>query len=171
MHSTPARRLAVAAISLGILAGCGGDDGAGGDASDDTSGGGGGAELSADQQAVVDEMMSSAETQSFDVDRACVEQVAAKLSDADAALLAADPTAEVSEAADDLSSELFGCIDSDDLADGYVQELEAAGTVFDEQCVRDAVAGFDPTAVTDASAPAPRVELATLIYECVELGS
>lgn len=161
MHRTTARRLAVAAISLGILAGCGGDD----------TSGGGNAELSADQQAVVDEMMSSAEMQEFGVDRGCVEQVAAKLSDADAALLAADPTAEVSEAADALSIELFGCIDSDDLADSYVAELEAAGTVFDEQCVRDAVAGFDPTGGSDASVPDPRDELFDFISECVELGS
>lgn len=109
-----------------VLAGCGDD---------------GGPELSSDQAAAAQIVIDSAAEDGVTLDENCVEEVAAQLSDADAALAAEDDTAVLSPEGEALGLQLLDCADEDAIVDLFLAEIGAEGV--DEECARDALADFD----------------------------
>lgn len=114
-------------LVLLAVAGCGGGDD--------------GPELSSDQAAVARSVIDSAAEDGVPLDEDCVNDVAAQLSDADAALAAEDDTAELSPEGEALGLELLDCADDDAIVDLFLSEIGAEG--LDEDCARDALADFD----------------------------
>ena len=108
------------------VAGCGGDDGP---------------ELSSDQAAAAQSVIDAAAEDGVTLDEDCVEEVAAQLSDADAALAAEDDTAVLSPEGEALGVQLLDCADEDAIVDLFLAEIGAEGV--DEDCARDALADFD----------------------------
>jgi hypothetical protein len=108
------------------VAGCGGDDGP---------------ELSSDQAAAAQSVIDAAAEDGVTLDEDCVEEVAAQLSDADAALAAEDDTAVLSPEGEALGVQLLDCADEDAIVDLFLAEIGAEGV--DEDCAREALADFD----------------------------
>lgn len=147
------------AIGLALTSACGGDDGGG---------------LTDDQATAVDQLLESAAADDIDVDRSCVEDLAAGLSDEDAAAIVAagpDGDPELSADGEALTARLFGCVDIDSLADSVIDELTASGTPVDEDCVRDALRDLDPEALAASGDDAASQELFGALMACVDLGS
>ena len=121
--------------------------------------GGGGA--SGAQGEAVDALMESAEAEGIDVDKGCVEDLAKKLSDADAEKLAAsggDGDVELSPEGEALQFELFGCVDIDSYVDTLVGEM---GDEIDADCLKDAL--------KDADLSAGEGALAGAMFECINI--
>ena len=120
-------------IGLLVLASaCNGDDGGSG--------------LTEDQQAAVDQLSGVEEDEGIVLDDDCVEETAAQLSDEDAAAIAEagpDGDPELSAEGQALTLGLMSCVDTDALVDRFIEEMDAAGQDFDEDCVRDALEGID----------------------------
>ncbi|MEM9515501.1 MAG: hypothetical protein AAGA42_11655 [Actinomycetota bacterium] len=156
------KSLAVAAISALLLAACGDDDGDSG-----------GSDLTADQQAAADAAMDTSAGGDLALDRECVENVAGQLSDEDAAAIAESGggNAELSEEGQNLTLELFNCVDFDAIADEFIAGLEEAGTPFDEECVREGLEDFDAADLAAAGdGEGPPTELIGGLVDCFELG-
>ena len=100
-----------------------------------------GSELSSDQAAAAQVVIDSAAEGGLTLDEDCVNEVAAQLSDADAALAAEDDTAELSAEGEALGVQLINCADDDAIVDLFLAEIGAEGV--DEDCARDALADFD----------------------------
>ena len=94
----------------------------------------GGAQLLDDQAAAADGVT---------LDRACVEPVAAQLSDEDAALTVSDPNTELSPKGEALGLELVTCADDEEIIDLIIVDLVDSGVPVDEDCARDELANFD----------------------------
>jgi len=114
------------------------------------------------QGEVADLFLASGQEEGLDLDKGCVEDVTAKLSDDDAKKLVdagveGDP--ELSAAGEALAFELAGCINADALVDQMIEELGGDQNV-DADCLEDALDGFDPTSA----------ELPDGIFECITLG-
>jgi len=112
-------------IALAV-AGCGDDDGP---------------KLSSDQAAAAQSVIDSAAEGGVPLDEDCVNEVAAQLSDADAALAVEDDTAVLSPEGEALGAQLLDCADDDAIVDLFLAEIGAEG--LDEDCARDALADFD----------------------------
>lgn len=113
-------------IALALAACGGGDDGA---------------DLTDDQAAAAQSVIESAAEDGVTLDEDCVNEVAARLSDEDAALAAEDDDAELSAEGEALGIELLSCVDDDELVDLFLAEIGAEGV--DEECAREALADFD----------------------------
>ena len=116
----------LASVVALAVAGCGSDDGPA---------------LSSDQAAAARSVIASAAEDGITLDEDCVNEVAAELSDADAALAAEDDTAELSAEGEALGVQLLDCADEDALVDLFLAQIGAEGV--DEDCARDALADFD----------------------------
>lgn len=123
MRATVVLLASVAALAV---VGCGSDDGP---------------QLSSDQAAAAQSVIDAAAEDGVPLDEDCVNEVAAQLSDADAALAADDDTAELSPEGEALGIELLGCADDDAIVELFLAEIGAEG--LDEECARDALADFD----------------------------
>ncbi len=110
-------------------------------------------------QAAVD----SAAEQGIAVDRDCVNDVAAQLSDEDAALAAADGDADLSPQGEELSTQLIACADQDELIDSIVAEM---GDGVDQDCARDALKALDLTTVLAASGDEPPAAFVEALTPC-----
>ena len=120
-----------------------------------------GSELSSDQAAAAQVVIDSAAEGGLTLDEDCVNEVAAQLSDADAALAAEDDTAELSAEGEALGVQLINCADDDAIVDLFLAEIGAGGV--DENCAREALADFDVaeilrTAGEDSEPPAGFIE-------------
>ncbi len=105
------------------------------------------------------------------LDPACVNQVAAKLSDDDAAAIAAGNDGQISAAGNALSMELIQCADDDALADLFIQGMGQSGQAFDEDCVREKLNGIDiAEALTASEGGSPPADLVATMMECFEFG-
>ncbi|PIE31988.1 MAG: hypothetical protein CSA55_04440 [Ilumatobacter coccineus] len=128
--------------------------------------GGGGA--SGDQGKVADKLIESAAEEGFKLDESCVNDVASKLSDEDAAkILEADDieAAELSAEAEKLSLELVTCADVDALVDQMVAELGPdAADMIDTDCLKKAFKELD------TSSGDPQAAMANAAMQCVSLG-
>ena len=104
-------------------------------------GGDDGVELTDDQAAAAQSVIDSAAEDGVTLEEDCVNEVAAKLSDEDAALAAEDDEAELSAEGEALGIELLNCVDDEQLVDLFLAEIGAEGV--DEECAREALADFD----------------------------
>ncbi len=118
------------ALVLLALSACGGD-------SDSSS------ELSDAQSAAASSAIESAAADGVTLDQACVEDVAAQLSEEDAQLAADDPDAELSAAGESLGIELLSCADDGEIVDLFIAGLTESGTPLDEDCARTALEAVD----------------------------
>lgn len=104
-------------------------------------GGDDGVELTDDQAAAAQSVIDSAAEDGVTLEEDCVNEVAAQLSDEDAALAAEDDEAELSAEGEALGIELLNCVDDEQLVDLFLAEIGAEGV--DEECAREALADFD----------------------------
>lgn len=116
----------LASVFALAVAGCGDDDGP---------------ELSSDQATAAQSVIDAAAEDGVTLDEDCVRDVAAQLSDADAALAAEDDTAVLSPEGEALGVQLLDCADEDAIVDLFLAEIGAEGV--DEDCAREALADFD----------------------------
>jgi hypothetical protein len=154
------RVIAIAAIATLAIAACGSDD----------DGGGSGGDSVQDQAA--DQAIAEAAGEDIQLDEDCVRDVAGELSDEDAqAIIDAGPDgdAELSEAGEALSSQLFNCIGTDDLANLFIDGMKESGQDVDEDCVREQIGELDPSVLAEAG-DEPPAEVVTALMECVSLG-
>lgn len=134
-------------IAAFALTACGGGDGAGGS-----------------QGEVADLVIESAAEEGLELDEDCVRETAGKLSDDDADKIVAagaDGDPDVSEEADALGAEMFGCVNTDALVDQMVEELGGEG--IDTECLKDALRGVDAAEIAAGNMPEG-------IFECIEIG-
>jgi len=150
----------VAVMALGLAA-CGGSDG-------------GSSGLSDAQAQAASSAIEEAKAGGLELDEACVNGVAAKLSDDDAAKLAASDdggSPDLSAEGEALGLELLGCANSDDLVDLFVAGMTESGQAIDEDCAREKLADYDVSELVAASqggdAPA---DLISAMLECVDAG-
>ena len=154
------RTSAIVAILVLGLAACGSD--------------GGGSDLTDDQAAAAAAAMDEAEAGGIELDEECVDEVAAQLSDEDAAkAAAAEPgeDAELSPEGEALGLELLGCADNDALVDLFISQMNESGQAFDEDCAREQLEGLDVADLAAASEGGnPPEELVAALMECVDTG-
>lgn len=148
-----------------VMAACGSDsasDGGSDSASD------GGSELSEFQSAAAQSAIDAAAQDGVTLDESCVNDVAAQLSEDDAALAAEDPDAELSAAGEALGLELLSCADPDEIIDLFIASLAESGQQFDEACAREQIEEFGVTElVASADQDGPPAELVQALMECV----
>jgi hypothetical protein len=146
----------VAAVAALAFSACGGDDGG----------------LSGDRQEAVDQLVSEAESAGVELDRSCIEEIAGDLSDEDAAaIVAAGPSGapELSAEGQAVTDRLFSCVDSDGLADMMIASLESSGVEVDADCVREAMADFDPAELAGAADGEMPDEVFEALFACADL--
>jgi hypothetical protein len=155
------RTSAIVAILVLGLAACGSD-------------GDGGSDLTDDQAAAAASAMDEAEASGIDLDEDCVNEVAAQLSDEDAAKAASaapGEDAELSPEGEALGLELLGCADDDALVDLFISQMNESGQAFDEDCAREQLEGLDVADLAAASEGGnPPEELVAALMECVDTG-
>lgn len=164
---------AVFAVAF-TLAACGSDGGGGGDGDGDGesgggSGGGSGTELSDSQEAAAESAVESAAEDGITLERSCVDEVAAQLSEEDAVLAAADSDAELSTEGEALSTELIQCASDENLVEFFIGNLNDSGGSFDEDCLREQLGALDLRGLIASSAEDedPPADFVTAIESCV----
>ena len=113
------RLVTVVSVSMLALAACGGGS-------------------SGPQGEVADLFVEVAEDEGLELDRDCVDEATAKLSDADAQEIidaGRDGTPDVSDEGNAIGDEVFGCIGMDSFIDSMVAEME--GEDVDTECLRN----------------------------------
>ena len=126
---------------------------------------GGGA--SGTQGEVADLMLEEAEKEGIELDEDCVQDVAGKLSDDDAQKLldaGVDGDPELSDAGEDLATEMVGCLDTDALVDQLIAPLveEMGEDNVDVDCLKDALKDVDLSNPEDAS-------IGSAMIDCVDI--
>ncbi len=122
---------------------------------------------SGQQAEVADMLMADGEADDVKLDRSCIQGVANKLSDDDAAkILDADEgaDAELSAEGEALATEIFDCIDTADLIDRVLADLPDEG--IDKDCVRTELEKID---FRDLQTEAFN-GLSDAMLECVDIG-
>jgi hypothetical protein len=119
------------------------------------------------QGEVADLLLDSAEQEGFELDRGCVEDVAGKLSDADAdKILEAGPDSDpvLSAEGEALSNELLDCVDTDSVIDAMIAPLvaEMGEENVDIDCIKNAARDLD---LSDPEDP----QFALAMFECVDI--
>jgi len=153
MKRTAAITIAIAGL---LLAGCGSD----------SSGGASGPQGEAAQTAI-----DSAAEGGVQLDEDCVNEVASKLSDEDAEIIAGGGDEEVSAEGAALSLELLGCVDEDALTDMFIDGMSQSGQEFDEDCVREQLENFDVAElVTESQGGEPPADVIAAMTECLSGG-
>jgi hypothetical protein len=155
------RTIVIAVVVTLGLAACGSD-------------GGGGSDLSDAQAAAAANAIEEAEAGGIELDEACVNEVAAQLSDEDAAKAAAagpGENAELSPEGEALALELLGCADEEALIDLFISGMNESGEAFDEDCAREKLEGLDIADLAAASEGGdPPEEFFAALMECVDTG-
>ena len=148
------RTLACAAIVAGLaLSACSSDDST---------------ELSEPQADAAQAAIDSAAEGGITLDEDCVNDVAAQLSDEDAALAAADGDDELSPEGEALTAQLVACADQDELIDSIIGALGDSGVALDEECAREALADIDLTVLATASGDEPPAEFVEALTPCIQ---
>lgn len=130
----------------------------------------GGSDATGPQAAAADAAIASAAEDGVDLDRECVEEVAAQLSDADAELIAADNTDDLSAEGDALGVELGLCADADQLIDLFITGMGDSVEQFDEDCLREQLTEVDLGGLIAASGAdeGPPPELTDALMPCFQ---
>jgi len=155
------RTLMIGVSVVGLaLAGCG---------SDGDSGGG----LDGPQAAAAAATIESASSSGLQLDEACVNDLAAQLSDEDAEAIASGADdVEISEGGQALGAELLGCADPDALVDAFIASINESGQEIDEDCARDVLEGVDiPELVAATQGGDLPSDLVAALVECADVGS
>ncbi len=129
-------------------------------------GGGGGG----DQAKAADKLIASGKEAGFELDEACVKDLAGKLSDADAKLIVeagADDDPTLSAEGEALGNQAIGCVSKDSFVDQILAELPDDGSV-DKDCVKDKLKDLDPADLASGEVPD---EMSTAMVECIKLDS
>ena len=123
---------------------------------------GGGA--SGSQGKAADLLIKSAADENIDIDKGCAQDLAKKLSDADAEKIVAagDGDTQLSPAGEALTTEMLGCVDIDSLIDSLIEQIGEQPGV-DKDCLRDVLKDLDPEALAGGDIPDG-------IVECIDLG-
>jgi clumping factor A len=135
-----------------------------------------GSDLSGPQAAAAASAIAGAKEEGIDLDKDCVNELAAQLSDEDAQAIAdAGPESDagVSDEGTAIGTQLLGCADNDDIIDAFITALQQDGQEFDEDCVRDGLkdvdlAGLAASAEGDGGTPE---EVINAVVGCFSLGS
>jgi len=144
-----------------VLAACGGGDGGGG-------GGGSAGGVQGEAAAVA---MSLANDEDFDLDEACVNDLASQLSDADAQAIVDAGTAgdaDLSPEGETTTLGILGCVDGDALIDQFIAGMTESGQEVDEACVRENLQDFDLAEI--AATGEPTSDMIGALIECFDLG-
>ncbi len=175
------RFISMLAIGSLAMAACGAGDDATDDPADDptdgatvetstdtgaSGGGAGGARAEAARLAI-----EAASAEGLVLDAACVDGLAAQLTDDDARALVdagIDGDPALSAEGDLLMAQLLTCVDQGALVDLFVDGLEQSGETFDEACVRENLADVDLGQALDED-ESPR-DLLSAVVDCVDLG-
>lgn len=148
---------AIFAVAALTLAACGGGD----------SGSAGGI-----QGEAADAAMALTEDEDFDLDEACVNEVASQLSDADAQAIVdsggSGSDVDLSPEGEAITLELLSCIDSDALIDQVIAGMTADGQEVDEDCIRENLQGFDLAEL--ATTGEPSSDMIGALIGCFDLG-
>lgn len=161
---TKHRFLLALAGGLLVLTACGSDDDGNG-----SGDGSGDATATGAQAEAAERTIEQAAEGGVELDRDCVHNVAAKLSDEDAEAIASGNDSDVSAEGGELALELIACADEDALADMFIEGMSQGGQNFDEDCVRDKLSEFDMTEIVASTQDgAPPAELMTAMMECFE---
>jgi hypothetical protein len=126
----------IATVTL-VLAACGGGDGASGK-----------------QGEVADQLVASASEAGLELDTACVDDIASKLSDDDAQrILDAGPDGDptLSDEGEALGEQIFGCVSMDSFVDSLVAEVGEENV--DVDCLKEALKGVDPAELGSGDLP------------------
>jgi hypothetical protein len=112
------------------------------------------------------------EEEGLAIDQSCAEDVAARLSDDDAAALVAagvDGDPELTADGEALGMELFGCLDRDVFIDSLIEEIRASGATVDEGCFRDALSDLEMSDLAESmDSDEPPADFMSAILGCVE---
>jgi hypothetical protein len=141
-----------AAVALGLTLGaCGSDDG----------------DLTEAQEAAATLAVTDAAAQGITLDRGCVNELAAQLSEEDAEKIAAADGTQLSAGAEALGVELMRCAPQDELVDLFIQGLAEGGDEVDEVCAREQLEGVDiAELVAQTQTGNPPVEVLEALIEC-----
>jgi len=144
----------IAVVAL-TFAACGSDDG------DSASG---------VQGEAADAALAVAAEEDFELDEACVNDIASQLSDEDAQAIidSGGDDADLSPEGEALSLDLLSCLDNDALVDQFIAGMTAEGQEVDEDCVRKNLEDFDLTEVVASAEPSS--EMVAALIECFETG-
>jgi len=114
----------------------------------------------------------SASEAGLELDEACVDDLAAQLSDDDAeAIASGDDDAEISAEGRALGAELLGCADADTLVDAFIAGMTESGQEIDEDCAREKLRDVDiPELVSATENGDMPSDLVAALTECVDLG-
>jgi hypothetical protein len=113
---------------------------------------------------VVDQLMESADAAGLVLDRSCVEDIAAQLSDDDSKrIIEAGPDEQpvLSDEGEALGTDLFGCVSTDSLVDSIITDMGDENV--DVECMKDALKGLDTATLAAGDLPDG-------IFECIKTG-
>lgn len=113
---------------------------------------------------VVDQLMASADAAGLVLDRSCVEDIAARLSDDDSKrIIEAGPDRQpvLSDEGEALGTEIFGCVSTDSLVDSIIADMGDANV--DVACMKDALKGLDTATLASGNLPDG-------VLECIKPG-
>lgn len=152
MNKSIGATFAVAAL---VLAACGSD---------------GGGSVGGIQGEAADAAMALADGEDFELDEACVNDLARQLSDADAQAIvdSGGGEADLSPEGEETTLQILGCIDSDALIDQFIVGLTEDGQGVDEACVRENLQDFDLSEI--AASGEPTSDIIGALIECFDFG-
>jgi hypothetical protein len=152
MKKTIGATFAVAALAL---AACGSD---------------GGGSAGGVQGEAADAAMALAEGEDFEIDEACVNDLASQLSDADAQALvdSGGDDAVLSPEGQATTLQIPSCIDSEALIDLVIAGMAQDGQPFDEACVRENLQDFDLSEIVASGEPTS--EMIGALIACFDIG-
>jgi hypothetical protein len=166
--------LGLAVVGL-ALTGCGSDDGGDTDGSIPATtaeaaeeDGGGSGDLTESQAAAAEMAISDAAEGGVDLDESCVNEIAAQLTEADAASIAAEDGTQLSAEGEALGTELLRCAPEDALIDLFVSGLAEGGEEVDEACAREQLEGVDIVDLVTATQTggSPPIDVVEKLIEC-----
>jgi hypothetical protein len=106
----------------------------------------------------------------IELDRSCVEEIAAQLTDEDAqAIVDAGPDgdADLSAEGEALQADLFTCMDQSAIIDLFIQGIEESGQEVDDDCVQDALKDVDLAPLLESGEPP--AEVVEAVLGCIDL--
>lgn len=109
-------------------------------------------------------LQDEATASGIELDRRCVDEIMAEMSDADARLiLDAGPDGDpaISPEGEALGDEIISCIDTDSLVDSIVADLGDEN--IDVDCLRNELKALDPEALVSGDLP-------DTVFECFRTG-
>jgi hypothetical protein len=129
-----------------------------------------GSDLSDAQAAAAQSVIDAAAEDGVTLDEACVEEIAAQLSEEDAELAAQDGDAELSAAGNALGEQLLECASDEEIIDLFIASIGDEN--IDADCAREALGEFDMRELMQSAAADgdPPAELIQALVPCLSGG-